>query len=260
MSREGAAAEGFALYRLVAEATQRAPGLRAALQVLRPSSGELGRDSENMAFRVLAAQQVVLDTITPLLQSYGRAHTAFAELCEGLEEYSALHAQGQEQSEQAVLLPLFQGYFAQVLALQRNSASFAVDGDAEIHSQMVSIFLWKATWVLREEGEGVFFKYVLCGVPKFPWYFPPFVKLVESFKLLVHVTQREAADAEKARALLLLAMAMGTHARLGATSPIKDLHPDIVCLLCTLCVTSAPGNHKSSTPNSVQQTMRWALG
>lgn len=233
------------LRRCVAEAAQRAPRLRAALWHLHPSH----RASEHEAYGVLAACRIVHNEISPLQSLYEDAVRVYCELCNSLEH-----------TKTASVLRMFPDYNARVVALRAHAERFEVDMQTAMHVQAIDFWLRYVLAELGAAGEGAGIISDLLSPQKIPWFQPPYAKLVDSFGLVVHETRRQATIARAVRARLLLAFAMGTHARLGQDSALRDLDTDLVDLILGACTAHARTQDAGSACSPVAAALRWGLG
>ena len=245
MPRHSDALDCACLRRCVAEAAQRAPRLRAALPYLHP----LQSAAEHEAFGVLAACRIVHKEILPLVSLYEHALQVYGELCKSLQHTNT-----------ASVLRMFPDYNARVVALRAHAEHFAVDMQTAMHVQAIDFWLRYVLAELGAAGEGTSIMSDLLSPKKIPWFQPPYAKLVDSFGLVVHETGRQATIARAVRSRLLLAFAMGTHARLGRTSALQDLDSDLVNLILGACTASACTHDAGSAFSPVGAAVRWGLG
>jgi len=233
------------LRRCVAEAAQRAPRLRAALWHLHPSQ----RASEHEAYGVLAACRVVHNEISPLQSLYEDAVRVYHELCDSMQHTNTVS-----------VLRMFPDYNARVVALHAHAERFEVDVQTAMHVQAIHFWLRYVLEELGAAGEGAGIISDLLSPKKIPWFQPPYAKLVDSFGLVVHETRRQATIARAVRARLLLAFAMGTHARLGQDSALRDLDTDLVDLILGACTAHACTPDARSACSPTAAAVRWGLG
>lgn len=250
MPRHSELLDSTCLRRCVAEASQRAPRLRSALAYLHPSKST----HEHEAYGVLAASQIVHNEITPLLVSYQQAVRVYRELCENLQQACV-----RGNVATTSLLHMFPDYKAQVVALRAHAVNFEVDMQTAMHVQAIDFWLRYVLAELGASGQSTGLLSDLISAKNIPWLQPPYANLVESFGLVMHETRRQARLARVVRAQLFLAVAMGTHARLGRKSTLRDLDGDIVALIlraCTACVAAKPS---APCASDVAMAVRWGI-
>lgn len=245
MPRHGDVLDCACLQRCVAEAAQRAPRLRAALWHLHPSQSR----GEHKAFGVLAACRIVHTEISPLVSLYEDALRVYRELCDALQHANT-----------ASVVRMFPEYNARVVALRAHAEHFETDMQTAMHVQAIDFWLRYVLAELGAAGGGAGIMSDLLSPKKIPWFQPPYAKLVHSFGLVVHETRRQATIARAVRARLLLAFAMGTHARLGQDSALRDLDSDLVDLILGACTAHACTHDAGSVLSGTAAAVRWGLG